>query len=182
MSFGKINKWHYEITATESQKSALLSSQMRFSPVLITAVLLLISPCSQMGCRQTSGGWWIDSLYCIAQGKWRTSLPVVSLHLLSVPLISTPQQLASDLVTGKWYSAGSVWEEMAGYGTRRSRGRATDSHVKGQAGHLVKVSKGIWVTPPPQSTLRRLCVLMCLLSKISNRDLTFVASCNAWIM
>lgn len=152
---------------------------MRFSPTLITAVLLLISPCSQSGCRQTSGGWRIDSVYCIAQGKWRTSLPVVSLHLPSLPLINTPQQLASHLVTGKWYSAGSVWEEMAGYGARHSRGRATDSHVKGQAGHLVKVSKGIWVTPPPLRTRKRHCVLMVLLCK--NKDPTVLAFVNHWL-
>lgn len=31
-------------------------------------------------------------------------------------------------------------------------------HVKGQAGHLVKVRKGIWVTTLPYSTKRRHCV------------------------
>lgn len=82
---------------------------MRFSPTLITAVLFLISPYSQSGFRQSWGGWRIDSVHCIARGKWRTSLPVVSLHLPSLPLISTPQQLASHLVTGKWYSAGRVF-------------------------------------------------------------------------
>lgn len=105
----------------------LLSTQIRFSSTLITAVLLLISPCSQSGCRQTNGGWRIDSVYCIARGGgWRTVLPVVSLHLPSLPPISTAQQLASHLATGKWYSARNVWEEMAGYGAGLSRGRASD--------------------------------------------------------
>ena len=123
-----------QIKATESHwcflgrwgRSNKHPSQIRFSPTLITVVLLLIPPCSQSGNRQTYGRQKIDSVYCIAGGKWRTSLPADSLHLPSLPLISTPQQLASHLVTGKWYSAGSVWEEMAGCEAQSSRGRATD--------------------------------------------------------
>lgn len=76
--------------------------------------------------RQMEAGGLILCIVLHEGGKWRTVLPVVSLHLPSLPPISTAQQLASHLATGKWYSARNVWEEMAGYGAGLSRGRASD--------------------------------------------------------
>lgn len=131
----RINKWlcDIQITASESLvffgevgevKSALFLNKIFLT--LIIVVLLLIPPCSQSGFRRTDGEWKIDSAYCIVGGKWRSGLTADFIHLPSLPLISTQQQLASHLVTRKWYSVGSVWEEMAGYEAWRSRGCATD--------------------------------------------------------
>lgn len=64
--------------------------------MLITAALLSICPCGQ-----AAEDGRIDSVYCLARGEMRSGLPVVSLHLPSLPLISMPRQIASHLVTAK---------------------------------------------------------------------------------
>lgn len=63
--------------------------------MLITAALLSICPHGQ-----TTEARRIDSVYC-ARREMRSGLPVVSLHLPSLPLISMPRQIASHLVTAK---------------------------------------------------------------------------------
>lgn len=82
------------------------SPQMRFSLLLITAVLFLIPPCSHVDSRHDGGGRQFGLAHCIVPRKWSSSLPVLSLRLPSLPLISMQQQIAAHLVTGKWYSAG----------------------------------------------------------------------------
>lgn len=94
----KINKWR--------DLQNYNTSQMRFSLLLITGVLFLIPPCSRSDCRRDDGGRRIGLAHCIVRRKWSSSLPVVSLHLPSLPLINMQQQIAAHLVTGKWYSAG----------------------------------------------------------------------------
>lgn len=110
------------------------SSQMRFSLPLINAVLFLIPPCSQADCRRDDGGWLMGLEHCIVLRKWSFILPVVSLHLPFLPVISMQQHIAAHLVTVKWYSAGKCLGGNGWVWDPAQQAHATDSHVKRSSG------------------------------------------------